>query len=310
MADYHSPTIVDPMIPVTDIDEMEQLLLKNIFEYDDDGGKLYFHHWSGPQTVIYVNREELEAALKNLDYDVTSPFAELAEQAKAASEIGDDIKLDFSEISYEFLFQNIVRRSATLKYILVITPFTCTKMRRDGFGGMATLITADEITGKSTHDIIADLLEKAGLSRKRHPPRGFYEAKLNGDYDLAIGNPPFSDRTQRFAEVKPAVALSLHDYFIAKSISALHPGGIAAFVVSRWTMDKTDSTARRLIAEMADLLGAVRLPERAMRQDAGTDVVVDLLFFQRRQEGQIGNAMAWLDSAGAVAPSEDSQGSR
>jgi hypothetical protein len=73
-------------------------------------------------------------------------------------------------------------------------------------------------------------------------------------------------------------------------------------------MDKTDATARRLIAEMADLVGAMRLPERAMRQDAGTDVVVDVLFFQRRAEGQPGNPIGWLDTAVAVAATEDSQG--
>jgi hypothetical protein len=59
--------------------------------------------------------------------------------------------------------QNIVRRSQTLKYILVITSFTCTKMRSDGFGGMATVITANTIAGKSTHDIIGELLEEAGV---------------------------------------------------------------------------------------------------------------------------------------------------
>ncbi|WP_284257613.1 helicase-related protein [Acidocella aquatica] len=162
-----------------------------------------------------------------------------------------------------------------------------------------TGIEADPITAK----IAAQLYPESDIRFE-----DFTRAKLSGDYDLTIGNPPFSDRSQRFAEVKPAVALSLHDYFIAKSVRALRPGGIAAFVVSRWTMDKTDSTARRLIAEMADLLGAVRLPERAMRQDAGTDVVVDVLFFQRRGEGQPGNAMAWLDTSEAVAPLEDSPG--
>ena len=162
-----------------------------------------------------------------------------------------------------------------------------------------TGIEADPITAK----IAAQLYPESDI---RH--EDFTRVKLSGDYDLAIGNPPFSDRTQRFTEVKPAVALSLHDYFIAKSIRALRPGGIAAFVVSRWTMDKTDSTARCLIGELADLIGAVRLPERALRQDAGTDVVVDVLFFHRREEGQSGNAMAWLDTAEAVAPTEDSQG--
>jgi N12 class adenine-specific DNA methylase len=135
----------------------------------------------------------------------------------------------------------------------------------------------------------------------------FTKAKLGGDYDLVIGNPPFSDRTQRFTDVRPSVPLSLHDFFIARSICNLRPGGIAAFVVSRWTMDKQDQTARELIAERADLVGAVRLPARAMRQDAGTDVVVDLLFFRRREEGEAPNGVDWLDTAEALPQTEDSE---
>jgi N12 class adenine-specific DNA methylase/predicted RNA methylase len=133
----------------------------------------------------------------------------------------------------------------------------------------------------------------------------FTKAKLAGHYDLAIGNPPFSDRTQRFTGVTPAVALSLHDFFIAQSIYHLRPGGLAAFVVSRWTMDKGDTTARALIAKLADLVSAVRLPARAMRQDAGTDVVVDILFFRRRVGDEEGNGVDWIETGDAVAATDD-----
>ena len=163
MADYHSPTIVDPVIPLADINELERLLLGKIFEYDEGGDNLYFHHWAGPESVIYVNRREFEAAATKIPYEEDSPLAELIAQAKNAEQISEDIELDMSETSFEFLFQNIIRRSSTLKYILVITSFTCTKMRPDGFGGMATVVTDDTISCKTTHDIIAELLEDAGI---------------------------------------------------------------------------------------------------------------------------------------------------
>ena len=93
----------------------------------------------------------------------------------------------------------------------------------------------------------------------------------------------------------------LHDYFIARSIERLRPGGIALFVTSTGTMDKTSTTAREHIAGMADLVGAVRLPEGSMRATAGTDVVIDVLVFQRREAGQSAAGSAWIDLA-PVAP--------
>ena len=135
----------------------------------------------------------------------------------------------------------------------------------------------------------------------------FTKTKLSPTYDLAIGNPPFSDRTVRFNDVKPAVQLSLHDYFITKSIFNLRPGGLAAFIVSRWTMDKLDPTARLAIADKANFLGAIRLPAASMRQDAGTDVVVDMLFFQRRPDDEPADVTSWMNVVEALPATVDSE---
>ena len=105
-------------------------------------------------------------------------------------------------------------------------------------------------------------------------------------FDLAIGNPPFSDRTVRQRPCLRSLGLRLHDYFIAQSIDRLKPGGLAAFVTSTGTMDKADASAREHIAATADLVGAIRLPEGSFRSEAGTDVVVDILFFRKRQAGE------------------------
>ena len=81
-----------------------------------------------------------------------------------------------------------------------------------------------------------------------------------------------------------ALGLRLHDYFIARSISRLRAGGLAVFVTSTGTMDKVGKAAHEHIASMADLIGAVRLPESSMHATAGTEVVVDVLVFQRRPD--------------------------
>jgi N12 class adenine-specific DNA methylase/adenine-specific DNA methylase len=134
----------------------------------------------------------------------------------------------------------------------------------------------------------------------------FTKARLPDAYDLVVGNPPFSSRTVRGNDAVGALILSLHDYFIARSIERLRPGGLAAFVTSRWTMDKANATARSFIASMADLLCAVRLPEGAMRACAGTDVVVDVLIFQKRRADQIARPVNWID-LDAIIPAHDGE---
>ncbi|MGI4745507.1 MAG: hypothetical protein ACRYFY_05610 [Janthinobacterium lividum] len=123
----------------------------------------------------------------------------------------------------------------------------------------------------------------------------FTKARISERFELVIGNPPFSDRTVRADDAAGKLGLSLHDYFLARSIERLKPGGIGAFVTSRWTMDKTATTAREHIAAMADLVGAVRLPQAAMLADAGTEVVVDVLVFRKRLIGEESRGHEWLD---------------
>jgi N12 class adenine-specific DNA methylase len=139
----------------------------------------------------------------------------------------------------------------------------------------------------------------ARIARLVHPEarircEDYTRSRLAGGFDLAIGNPPFADRVVRGDPTTASLGLRLHDYFIARSISRLRPGGIALFVTSTGTMDKASQAARAHIAGMADLLGAVRLPEGSMRATAGTEVVIDILVFQRRAEGQAPSGPAWM----------------
>jgi len=131
--------------------------------------------------------------------------------------------------------------------------------------------------------------------------------ELPASFDLAIGNPPFSDRTVRSDRAYRSLGLRLHDYFIARSIDLLKPGAFAAFVTSSGTMDKAACSAREHIAKTADLIAAIRLPERSFRADAGTDVVVDILFFRKRKAGEPEGDLSWLDSE-EVRPATDDEG--
>ncbi|TPP05054.1 DEAD/DEAH box helicase family protein [Rhizobium glycinendophyticum] len=149
-----------------------------------------------------------------------------------------------------------------------------------------TGIELDPVTAR-----IASLLQP----RARIINGDFARTDLAPIYDLAIGNPPFSDRTVRSDRAYRPLGLRLHDYFIARSIDLLKPGALAAFVTSHGTMDKANGTAREHIARSADLIAAIRLPEGSLRRDAGTDVVVDILFFRKRKVGEPEGEVSWLD---------------
>ena len=110
---------------------------------------------------------------------------------------------------------------------------------------------------------------------------GFETTDRRDFYDLAIGNVPFG-QYQVNDKAYNKLGFNIHNYFFAKSLDQVRPGGVVAFVTSRYTMDAKDSTLRRYLAQRAELLGAIRLPNNAFRANAGTDVVSDILFLQKR----------------------------
>ncbi|NRP21911.1 hypothetical protein LPJGGPFB_05170 [Ensifer adhaerens] len=168
-----------------------------------------------------------------------------------------------------------------------------------GTGLFPALMPADYrsstyVTGIELDPVTARIVRQL-QPRSRIIEGDFARTDLAPIYDLAIGNPPFSDRTVRSDRTYRSLGLRLHDYFIARSIDLLKPGALAAFVTSHGTMDKADPTARAHIAKSADLIAAIRLPDGSFRRDAGTDVVVDILFFRKRKAGEPEGDRMWLD---------------
>jgi len=165
---------------------------------------------------------------------------------------------------------------------------------------------ASHVTGIELDPVTARLVRLL-QPRARIIAGDFARAELPASFDLAIGNPPFSDRIVRSDRVYRAMGLRLHDYFIARAIDLLKPGALAAFVTSSGTMDKADGSARGHIAKSADLIAAIRLPEGSFRASAGTDVVVDILFFRKRKIGDPEGDRSWLD-LNEVRPATEDEG--
>lgn len=123
-------------------------------------------------------------------------------------------------------------------------------------------------------------------------------------FDLAIGNPPFSQTVILTDPDYKKNKFSLHDYFFAKSIDKVRPGGLLVFVTSRHTMDKQGDKARAYLSERADLVGAIRLPQTAFKQQSGTEVVTDVIFLRKRAEGEAVGGHAWQGLAEVSAGDE------
>ena len=134
-------------------------------------------------------------------------------------------------------------------------------------------VELDSITGR----IAKQLYPKADITIA-----GFETTDRKDFYDLAVGNVPFG-QYQVNDRAYNKLGFSIHDYFFAKTLDQVRPGGVIAFVTSRYTMDKQSPEVRKYIAQRAELLGAIRLPNNAFRANAGTDVVSDIIFLQRRE---------------------------
>ena len=133
-------------------------------------------------------------------------------------------------------------------------------------------VELDSITGR----IAKQLYPKADIT-----VAGFETTDRKDFFDLAVGNVPFG-QYQVSDRAFDKLGFSIHNYFFAKALDQVRPGGAVAFVTSRYTMDAKDSAARKYIAQRADFLGAIRLPNNAFRANAGTDVVSDIIFLQKR----------------------------
>ena len=133
-------------------------------------------------------------------------------------------------------------------------------------------VELDSITGRIAQKLYPEANIKVA---------GFETTDRRDFYDLAVGNVPFGNYKVN-DKAYNKLNFSIHNYFFAKAIDQVRPGGVVAFVTSRYTLDSKDSSARKHMAERADLLGAIRLPNNAFKANAGTDVVSDIIFLQKR----------------------------
>ena len=164
MADYYTPTVLQQSVPDADMTPLERLLLTHIFDAERDGDGWYFFSEQGPADMIVVERRALEDALtasEKAGENTANTFVrEHLPNPQSAEPLPSHLEFDLSTTSWEFILQDIVRRSSTLDYVSAVSSFTCSRMRPDGFGGAVVVISADEVIGKSTSDLLEEFIEQ------------------------------------------------------------------------------------------------------------------------------------------------------
>jgi hypothetical protein len=160
MADYHSPTTVQPDIPIAAMTALELRLLCELFEFERGASTIYFFATENVADTAWIKRAELQALLDEDDDRASAIAAVVRAELAAADPEEEEFELDFSLIGYDRIFQDIVKRSPDLDHIQIVAAWTCTRMRPDGFGGMATVITAETIESMSTTSFIEEVLAR------------------------------------------------------------------------------------------------------------------------------------------------------
>jgi len=163
-------------------------------------------------------------------------------------------------------------------------------------GSLRTGVELDSLTARIAQRLYPDATIFA---------RGFEETPLPDNFfDAVVGNVPFGDYSVFDPAYRrsPILTRAIHDYFFAKSLDKVREGGVVALITSRYTMDKQDATIRRYLADRANLVGAIRLPDTAFKANAGTEVTTDILFLQKRGRGVTPQQETWRDLAPIETP--------
>jgi hypothetical protein len=168
MADYYAQTVVEQVIPNADMTPLERLVLTHVFDFEEDGNGLYLFAEECPRERLSIPATTLKAAHAASAGVGSRLRRRIARAMAAVKSKRAEVEIDLTAGSYEFILQDIVRRSRTLRYVSVVGSFTCSKMRSDGFGGMATFITAGAVKGMSTYQFIEDCI--ANFERKKSTP--------------------------------------------------------------------------------------------------------------------------------------------
>ena len=222
----------------------------------------------------------------------------LAERAAALPEDWQRSILQVTQYQH-FTSENVIR---SIWSALQRLGFTGGKVFEPGTGiGSFRMLMPESVASTSKFTGIEFDGPTALIARLLSPEQNmlhgdFIKHRMPDDYfDVVIGNPPFS-QTQVLADPRyQKHGFMLHDFFFAKSLDKLRPGGVLAFVTSKGTMDKKSDRARRYLADRADLLGAVRLPSTAFEGNAGTSVVTDVIFLRKRAPGDAEGGLPWRD---------------